>query len=174
MDYYNYIDNLELVYKIEYLDSGAFATVYQHPTYHNVVVKVFNSDKAYASYLQWCTKHQDNPYVPQIADIKQVKNECIVVFLEKLKKSTNQARLVLCKQIVANCPALRGEISNRGMAYIDMLVWRDWKYIAKNTSDTYLSQLARFLARTNHEIDLHGGNIMMRSNGQLVFTDPIA
>lgn len=165
MDYYDYIHDIERLHKIKFMQSGAYARVYQHPVYHNVVVKIFREDDAYASYLNWCVKHQDNPFVPQIADVKRIRTEFTIVFLEKLKNSSSVARQVLCKQIMTRCPIYGG---------IDMLTCGDWKYISRKVSDVALTQIAKFLATTKHELDLHPGNIMMRTNGQLVFTDPIA
>jgi hypothetical protein len=63
--------------KIPRLGSGAFSSVFQHPVYHNVVVKVVRRpDPKYMRYVEWCMRQgTTNPWVPWIIGVAPIELE---------------------------------------------------------------------------------------------------
>lgn len=59
---------------IRRLGAGLFSSVFQHPVYHNVVVKVVRRvDDAYLRYAEWCmTQGTRNPWLPWIISMVPV------------------------------------------------------------------------------------------------------
>lgn len=85
------------------IGEGLYATVYQHPTHPNVVVKVFEPKygKNYLGYVRACqTSFKNNPWVPKfygkvetrtVRDREGNDRKVCFVFMEKLAPSTKEA-----------------------------------------------------------------------------------
>jgi hypothetical protein len=69
----DYVNRLVRGLKIKTLGSGAFSTVFQHPVYHNVSVKITrDADPHYILWLREAEKRQHNPWFPKIIGIHKV------------------------------------------------------------------------------------------------------
>jgi hypothetical protein len=69
----DYTTRLVKSLNIKELGRGAFSTVFQHPAYHNVSVKITrDADPHYILWLRECEKHQHNPWFPKIVGIHKV------------------------------------------------------------------------------------------------------
>jgi hypothetical protein len=173
------------------LGKGYYAGVFQSPAYGNMAVKVFNPkvDRAYKRYLTWALAHQDNAYVPKIADVRYLtdekKREIGLVFMEKLKHVTERQLKKFCYYVSLESFApdtiskeqiagLKRERDDRHQT-LDFEGWdpEDWATVAANTKDKDLAEITRFLSKQS-QTDLHGANVMVNDRGQCVITDPIA
>lgn len=180
-----YFDRLVKTLNIQKLGSGAFGTVFQHPVYKNVAVKILNSqlDPRFAKYIEWCTKHQDNPWVPKIVGIERMKmpdtrgydeQEQMFVFLEKLTKASESDVASAVKKFVSAVPVkdrTQGIVDAQRTGDFRKLKQQDWKTIAKYATGDIQTMAARFAQIVDKHLDIHYKNVMMRGN-QLVFTDP--
>lgn len=69
----DYIARLVKSLKMKELGRGAFSTVFQHPVYHNVSVKITrDADPHYILWLREAEKHQHNPWFPKLIGIHKV------------------------------------------------------------------------------------------------------
>jgi hypothetical protein len=170
--------------RIRRLGGGAFADVFQHPVYHNVVVKVVGySDTGYKRYLQWALQHQDNRYVPKIAEVVEKKvgtHSLQFVFMKKmdrvrpteedlefyLVRALQQGRKGQQKKDIEQAYLQRAGSTDRDVLKAVISV-------AKEIGDRDLAEVLSFFLRNHRLLDLHWGNMMMDGN-QLIFTDPFA
>lgn len=69
-----YEDRLIKTLGIKRLGAGVFSSVFEHPVYHNVVVKVVRRvDDAYLRYAEWCMQQgTSNPWLPWIISMVPV------------------------------------------------------------------------------------------------------
>lgn len=163
--------------KIKSVGSGAYATVYQHPTEKRLVVKVFDpsEDLAYTTYAKWCLKNQENKYVPKILHYEEFSHK---------NKKPHIGVVILEKLTVADCDDdfsekinsfLRAKkIQNVNLYSLDY--HSTWLKLARNPCNE-LKAFAKFMhkiSRSNKgfSIDIHSGNILFRKK-QIVFTDPL-
>jgi hypothetical protein len=77
--------------RIKRVGSGIQADVYQHPQVDTIVVKVASEHDAPLAYLQYVLKHQDNPYVPKVYNVRRFqrgesisRSSYYVAFIDKL------------------------------------------------------------------------------------------
>lgn len=168
-DLRTYVDSLEHDYNLKLLGEGVFASVFQHPVYVNMAVKIFNHDDyAYQRYLEWCLENQHNSFVPQIQSIthreSSTGDKLSFVFMEKLSRITSSRFQNFLNQM-NTLASLPGDYDFEDYGSYD------WRRIASKTKNADLKSLARRMAKFLPN-DLHSGNIMKRNDGQLVFTDP--
>lgn len=167
-----YSDRLVKTLNIKRLGSGAYAHVFQHPHYSNVVVKVFQGkDKVYKKYLKWVMAHQSNAYVPQIIEAVPYKvpggESYTIVFMEKMTPmSTLKFRRWL--RDVCGQDAVQ---AHHDYDWDDLLEEMDSAILLSNDHDLreVWGCIRSFGAK---HMDLHSGNVMLRGT-QLVFTDPV-
>lgn len=153
------------------LGEGGFGTVFQHPCFDNVAVKVVKQDRAYRKFASFCIENPHNPWLPRIASVKSIKlddaNLAYVVFMEKLQPVT---------------PAYVAQLKQAMQSKYGLRLWSDtqwfnrasWRAIAthKDTPPDF-AELAAYFATNLNNIDLVPSNFMRRGN-QLVFNDPMA
>ena len=148
---------------------GGFSTVIQHPTLHNVVVKVVKMDRAYRKFCNFVIEHPKNPWLPKIARIDPLKlddaNLAFAVFMEKLDK-VDEDYVNRLKEAFRKRYNLRYWSDNQ---WFDRASWR--KIAADSPPD--FSVLASYFATNLNSLDLVASNFMRRGN-QLVFNDPVA
>lgn len=166
----DYSDRLVKSLNIKRLGSGAYAHVFQHPKYSNVVVKVFtNKDKIYKKYAAWCLKNQGNPFVPRIIEITPFKSETgdayNIVFMEKMTPLRDATFNTWVKSIVgdAGLKAIQDHKYDRLFKLFQK---------AKITDSNLKKVLDHILSYGADTFDLHSGNVMRRGS-QIVFTDPV-
>lgn len=168
----DYSNRLVKTLNIKRLGSGAYAHVFQHPTFSNIVVKVFTArDKAYKKYLAWCLKHQNNKYVPKIIEAVLVKSEAgdayTIVFMQKMKKVSNNKfrawlEIMFGKKVADNYDQVNWE----------KLYGALHKAASKIKDSDFREVWDHVLSHGTNRLDLHPGNIMMRGS-QVVFSDPV-
>jgi hypothetical protein len=193
-----YLKKLVTTLKISKLGSGAYASVFQHPVYHNVAVKFFSADPMYLKYLKLCQKAQDNPWVPKIVSIHKLKmddygydnlvgekrtekEEGYLVFFQKLRRAKASEIKAAIQDILSDLPDplfYPNDFALFDMARKDfsfeLMTGQDWGVVTKWTKRPEIKQIARILTAVDAN-DIHSQNMMMRDEGdrtQLVFTDP--
>lgn len=194
----DYITRLVRTLKIRELGAGYFSTVFQHPVYHNVAVKVTHkSDPLSIVYLENAMKHPDNPWFPKIIGIYKVgyhggdmQQKLInmdddhmafseighIVFMQKLRRATAKEIKNAVHEILATLPQHKFKYFRH--RYVDGgFENMDWELIEKYTTDEHVRQVAALLNALDAD-DIHEDNVMMRDDGvgkpHLVFTDPVA
>lgn len=181
-----YFDRLMNTLNITRLGKGAFGHVFQHPTFKDVAVKIFNvtEDKRFARYIEWCAKNQNNPWVPKILHIEQRNmpnfrgfkdDPHMFVFMEKLSPSTKQAIRAALKLFINPVPI--NERSERMLEALSasnlrILNRSDWKKIAECAAGDVKVMTSRLAQIGDNNLDIHDKNVMLRGK-QLVFTDPV-
>jgi len=187
-----YMKRLTKTLKIKQLGHGAYATVFQHPVYHNVAVKYVNpdDDPMYLEFIELCQKHPHNPWLPKVVGInnltmqswhKKAPNERgTLIFFQKLRKATSSDIKTAIQSILASVPdsVLQDKMrqDTRNLNGFHLLFPEEWKVIAQHSTDKNIREVAKILAQVRAS-DIHNKNVMMRDEGgksQLVFTDPVA
>lgn len=192
-----YLKRLTRELKLKKLGTGAFAHVFQHPAFSNVVVKIFtDEDTAYRRYLTFVQANQSNSYLPQVIGtythnaqkIKGYKKatryeydpddlKYTIVFMGKYQKFNRAKFKQWSKTFVS--PLLKPEEGDEEdfiPKTLDLDDFNDWgtlRNLSKQTKASNLASLCKFLYRNRNDIDLHDGNMMFREDFP-VFTDPVA
>ena len=188
--------------RAEYLGEGAFAQVYEDPTDpKNQVVKFQkHHDPCFEAYVLEVGK-DDNPHLPKILAHRELEDGTDVYVLERLRPmpgfSSLIGRLDFPQQValytvyhwtqLAFTPLrdlspdnvtdwLRDQIYEQGSSE-----WEDPRDILldylKSCPDPMCEaavELVDFIGTAGCEIDLHYENLMVGSDGRVVFTDPFA
>jgi hypothetical protein len=123
--YDDYVDRLTKTLGIKQLGFGKFSTVFQHPVYHNVAVKLVGAnDPHYVTFIRRCAKLPDNPWLPKVVGVHKVNihdkdaNPRLVsmdteldharvhwiVFLQKLRKAKPTEIRAGIQQILSTLP----------------------------------------------------------------------
>lgn len=166
--YKEYVRRLhDLNYK--FLGEGGFGTVFQHPHFRNVAVKVVKQDRAYRKFVNFCMANPHNPWLPRIASVKAITlddaNLAYVVFMEKLDP-------VKPEFIAELKEAMRSKFGLRLWSDTQWFDRASWRKIAAGTPEEF-STVATYFADNLNNIDLVPSNFMRRGK-QLVFNDPMA
>ena len=153
-------DNLEAGgFKKYVIGTGLYSSVLSRPDL-NYVVKIFEYDKGYITYLSYIEKYKNNPHVPKLrGKLINVGKNFKVVRLEKLepfRKTPEQRKII---------------------NFIDDYVFKHKIY--GDAASNYVSfpypdmipLLNDILQHTG--IDLHDGNIMFRGSVPVI-TDPLS
>ena len=176
-----YITKIKRTRRMKKIGDGAFAEAYGSKS-GRTIIKVGRLDlegfyecgnTSYLKYVKSVMKCQDNPYAPRIKSVQifrtkertygeVVVEHYMVVEMERLIPLTlNQYPVAdLLEKMVLDEDVRQG---------VQVMIGN------KNTAN-HLKQMVRILRRVtrNGGIDIHGGNIMRRKNGELVITDPVA
>lgn len=185
-NYYSYTDRLSGFHEtIEYLDDGAFSSVYVHPTHHDIAVKVYsinespNSDP-YIKYLKWIENNSTNPYVPKIYDVRVFdgpteydgEGHYAVIHMERLygkdMSHTAWRRYRDLQQLIFDFEVEAFDDTRYGSWLRERT-----KTIKDKDLKKVLRQVASYSETYGAFIDLHRNNVMWRKN-QPVIIDPIA
>lgn len=197
----DYVKRLTKSLDIKTLGKGAFSTVFQHPVYHNVTVKLTRDpDPHHILWLREAEKHQGNPWFPKIIGIhkvmfhsddldkKTVKRDEAhdaalegrhLIFMQKLRPMTRVEDRNLARYLLSQMQEEERYDRLRLMSpkqSVDELYDGIWEDIVKHSKDKHLVELAKVLVKVGAD-DLHRGNIMMRDDGSSshpVVTDPVA
>ena len=142
------------------LGRGIGGAVFGHPK-HEYVMKVFYHDPAYLTWFKFCKANQNNPYVPKIKGklIRVIPNrEMYAIRMEPLE------------------PISETRYNTELYDILNGVLFHGHDY-RKYTTDDDLGAILTFIRQCiesgERNEDLHPGNIMQRSNGHLVFTDPL-
>lgn len=164
----------------QHLGSGNFASVFQHPTYANMVVRVADVGDAGNVWLEVCAQQRFNPWLPQVAEITTANLESEdrphwiqVSFIEKTRE-LSLGRLA---------PSMRPFTSVLGVYAGSPLP------LSKNSKDALLRLAAKYVpgdkdlitalnliskgpsGHPGMHLDLVPSNLRMRGR-QVVFSDP--
>ncbi len=138
---------------------GAKATVFEKPG-TNEVLKFFLQDSAYARWVKFCLANQGNPFIPKLrGKIKTFQKPWYYIRMENLEPVYDDS----ANKLLSVIGGMQMEL--------DEYPLEDHMERAKPPA-SYLWPIANIFNRNEKILDLHDGNIMKRSNGQLVIVDP--
>ncbi len=149
------------------LGEGSAGTVFQHPTFANLVVKVVKHYGYYVKFARFALANPHNPYLPRVVAIQKVKfvdsPVGFLVFVEKLRPASDEAVERFFNQVPYEfrVPSVDRRLNRDG-----------WKYLA-NSKNANVRQFAELMLANFPHLDLFTDNIMSRGS-QLVFSDPLA
>lgn len=149
-------------YRSYHLGTGSFGAVFERPG-SGEVIKVWQRDKAYESYIAFALEHQDNPHVPRIIGkpTRILSGKYRFMRLKKLQKMprTDENRSL----IYALQSAVSDSDPNASM-YYDSIV--------KQFPE--MSEVINFITSSKYYADIGSNNVMVDENGTLIITDPLA
>jgi len=129
----------------ESLGIGENAVVFGHPTYP-YVIKIFMKDTAYLRWVSFCMRHPRNRYVPKIrGKVIRITESVMAIRMEKLHRRPTTM---------------------------------DYEYVAKlyEQADEYgeadANEVVEYLEDNNSLLDLHNGNFLFDTKGQMKLIDP--
>lgn len=144
----------------KFLGAGHFSAAFEHEMLPERVIKVgFKKEDSGAAYAAWCRMNQGRVGVPTIHAIARHAG-CYTVVLDKLTEYDNADSEVVNAYYDLASSTLYGR---------DMEIWDDFSMDLKQTMwdiRAFFKDIASF--------DLHRGNVMIDSNGELVITDPVS
>lgn len=172
-----FISQLKRKRKMRQVGRGAFARVYGTKT-GKTVVKVgllYDDDGnvAYLHYLKAVSSHKNNPFFPKVKSIR--------VFKTKDKYGDDEIYMAVEMERLA---PLKEQQSNAADMIDDIVCYKDQLsvmslFVACKKTMANLKQVHDVITpfrhiRSRFRVDIHDGNVMVRKNGQLVLTDPLA
>lgn len=166
-----------LSHQFKRIGAGSNGSVYEHPNYP-WVIKVFRSyDKPYIYWLDWCMKHQYNPWVPKVrGKLVKFNDKIYGVRLENLdpldsnKLSMMYAISALCTRMIHaqdpwTLPVDDKRLQNISNSFPE---WRKDKYLHEA-----ITAICGYGGGSDC-LDINADNILHRSDGHLVIIDPLA
>lgn len=132
------------------------------------VFKLFTHDQAYLDFLNFAKQNQDNPLMPRIkGNLIKFDNQTYCVRLEKLER--------IPRNETSDLTTITTRISDyRDLKELFQYGPREYGVLSSKFPEVLQTITSLLLTYPNHALDLHGGNIMRRSNGSWVLIDPIA
>lgn len=147
-----------------FVGSGCFGMVVRHDTCPDVVFKISaRLNDAYGAFALYARDCAGNPHLPVIYDI-QTGYGCMVVALEELQRVHWYDDLCGLHDAIGST-AYEGAIGNECPEFDGSPDYFDVVKCAYEIG-CYFSGVA--------SIDIHGENIMQRTDGTLVITDPVS
>lgn len=150
------------------IGNGAFSLVFGNMVKPYVLKVTYESDPGYAEYVNLIHNHP-NKYFPQISDMKILKvydEEYHIYLIEKLKRidfENAMPYLQFIRKVIAEYQKPISEIFPNGVP----------KNIVYNKELVKAIKLIRIHSRnTGYFIDMSSNNIMQRTDGTIVITDP--
>ena len=142
---------------------GLMAMVWEHRNYPWVLKLFHSSDSGYIEFLKLALQHQDNPAFPRFRGrLVKLTNGVYAVRMEPLQGIDSQTFNELQSGILV--PMQRGRLDN-WTEDVPMIMWEKYHDFIR------AAQQIKYI-KSEHVLDLHSGNIMMRDNTP-VFTDPL-
>ena len=149
----------------EDLGRGNFSWVLGHPS-SDKVIKITHNEDNWIDYVTWASgKGYAGTISPKVFSYKRVKgssSDFSVSVMERMEKTLRQ---VTYKEDMAVMKELIDYATHGNMA-------------AMSLADLMVPGLGKFTQELKEQfsgsLDLHGGNIMLRKNGTLCVTDPVA
>lgn len=158
------------------LGNGHFSAAYSHEMLPGKVIKVgFKKEDSGAAYVAFCRMHQGRAGIPVIHDVQRHPS-CYTVVMDKLsplgdEDARDEAGMSNLWWLVPQAV----QSSDKG--------WEGWKssmpeeYGALNQHELETIETCRMIHKFFYGIasfDMHSGNAMVNSKGQLVITDPVS
>lgn len=187
-------------HKAKRLGSGAFATAYLKPGRTPIVVKVGHMGDAYVNYARKVIESKsNNPFLPKLHSLTLYKGnrsvgsdgycqdeyDFYVVKMERLydlddKHKANADVIVdMVEQLVEYNYSIDRWMKNREYTSFCVPGLIEVKSTINKKALLMLKELRQIVMKSLRlgrcgDWDIHDGNIMVRKNGQIVLTDPIA
>lgn len=148
-----------------YLGNGFFSAAYSHPMIPGRVIKVgFKKEDSGAAYAAFCRANQGLMGIPNVYDIQR-HDDCYTVILDHLQAySESTPELLDAKNVIKTVIMKRDDDHHEWCEPYD-----DYTNALADTAKVifeFFNGIAGF--------DLHNGNIMVNSQGQVVITDPVS
>jgi hypothetical protein len=148
----------------KFLGAGHFSAVFEHSLLPNRVIKVgFKKEDSGAAYAAWCRMNQGRAGVPTIHAIARHAG-CYTVVLDKLFEFNSEKDSKKDSEVTHYYELAAASLYGRDTGF-----WDDFSKNLKNT----ISDIRSFFVDIA-SFDLHEGNVMVNSNGDLVITDPVS
>lgn len=149
------------------LGNGHFSAAYKHELLPGKVIKVgFKKEDSGAAYVAFCRMHQGRAGIPTVHDVQRHAG-CYTVVLDELQEYRDTDVEGLDDQFYAVQYAIDAgySISQLMKVYPECT-----KYTALIESAIEIRKFFSGIAR----FDIHSGNVMVDSKGNLVITDPVS
>lgn len=149
----------------EFLGSGYFSGAFKHPQLPGRVVKVgFKKEDSGAAYAAWCKANQGLQGVPVIHHIQRHR-ECYTVLMDELKDFTFRDCTISQS---AQYKIVSSLVSHDGHDKDAYCVDDTQRELAETCRaiQSFFKGIASF--------DIHSGNVMLNSKGDVVITDPVS
>lgn len=175
------MNQIALDYDLEVLGTGVFGTVIQTRN-PEIVVKVFEDDDAYLSYLRFAQAHP-NPYYVKARSLPRIMtafykrydiqpDKFVVVELEKLyplHEATAVFASQLCNSKLTDSPSYSpgGYYNDDNYTFLDYNEDYPWVVPLKEAADAIMANLP------DAKPDMHAGNFMRRKDWSIVISDPV-
>lgn len=175
-DWWHTLSSLTTDAGFKRLGNGHFSAAYSHEMLPGKVIKVgFKKEDSGAAYVAFCRMHQGRAGIPVIHDVQRHPS-CYTVVMDKLEPlgdedARDEAGLSNLWWLVPQAV----QSSDKG--------WEGWKeslaaeYSALNQHELETIETCRMIHKFFYGIasfDMHSGNAMVDSKGQLVITDPVS
>lgn len=148
------LDKLGEKYSFSRLGDGLYGVTYKSVNYP-YIIKIWRNDEGYDYWLRFVTTNQQNPWVPKVKGrpTKIPGSDYTFIRLELLE------------------PVTRSEYTK----FIDKKErWEQkHRHPERHTPDRAFAEVMQAIRAYTSEDDIHDSNLMKRSNGQLVITDPL-
>lgn len=172
------------------LGGGVFAAAYAKPG-HNRVVKVSNrQDDCWIKFAQWSMTKTNNKHLPKIPWIKRYQGkrkgkatEFFITIIERLNPLTNKAISQITDPGVlfglmhyANLDYDTEESIEQAMSkQPNPKIFQSNRLAAKLRNHPFIRAIEQVNSLSGDcWSDLHSGNLMVRNDGTVIITDPIA
>lgn len=184
-----YVERLTSSLNIKKLGTGYYASVFQHPLYKNVAVKVFEWDPEYLAYIKICQK-MTNKWMPRVVSVHTItmdeeknrwhirfneqpgKTKGTIVFFEKLRPAKHKEIVAAMEELCKDVPEEHQDDLLDDLSFADWGTGH-WQIVKRFAKDKDTKKFAELAVRLRF-MDIHNENVMIRDDGQLVFTDPVA
>lgn len=167
MDYWQTLREVTADCDFVRLGNGHFSAAYKHELLPGKVIKVgFKKEDSGAAYVAFCRMHQGRAGIPTVHDVQRHAG-CYTVVLDELQEFRDTEGEGLDEQFYAVQYAIDA-------GYDVPKVLAMYPQCAEHTAliesaieiRKFFSGIARF--------DIHSGNVMVDSKGNLVITDPVS
>lgn len=167
MDYWQTLAEVLKDCGFERLGNGHFSAAYKHELLPGKVIKVgFKKEDSGAAYVAFCRMHQGRAGIPTVHDVQRHAG-CYTVVLDELQEyGSSDAEGIddqyWCVQYAIDAGYNKERLLAEDVAYT--------KYTALIESAIEIRKFFSGIAR----FDIHSGNVMVDSRGNLVITDPVS
>ncbi len=192
---YQYETRLTKELGLKPLGWGACSVVFQHPTIPEVAVKIYQRDKAFDSFIKFCTAHKANSYLPRIDSVYNVSStgELLQIFDSTGAKPDKKFKKAMTILFMEKLTPVDKDTNCKFVDYLFSLLGKKSphttveKFLANNSFWYALGRqkrgpdLAEFCAWyvdgvLNKHLGINdiGDNNIMRRDNQIVFIDPMS
>lgn len=167
MDYWQTLAEVLKDCGFERLGNGHFSAAYKHEMLPGKVIKVgFKKEDSGAAYVAFCRMHQGCAGIPTVHDVQRHAG-CYTVVLDELQEyNLSDAEGIddqyYCVQYAIDAGYNKERLLAEDAEYA--------KYTALIESAIEIRKFFSGIAR----FDIHSGNVMVDSKGNLVITDPVS